>query len=453
MTLRERMKKYDMADENQRYVCINTKGILFAQHGERKYLQTLYSRSLQGQIRFWRIYVEENFTVKETGIIDDGTSQKAYKISASAPTHYKGMNVGRSNETTDSEQALFMAHTDWTNKVNKSGYTTLRFFKEDAQIDQKLLRYNLPMLAKELNLDKLSGVIVGASVKLDGCRCRARKTGAPGVVNDFLRNNGEALGIHLHSRGSKDFLWLDEIRVQLMYLFNQLPNPKNYITDGELYIHNAGFDAISGAVRTKSKPGPLDDRMEYWIFDLVDLDNEEEPYSERIRKLTTVMEKVNAQFKHPKLKLAGYTEIVKSMPAIQAAHDKMVADNYEGIIIRDLSGKYYFNNRVDVIQKYKNFVDAEFKVVDVIDGGGQEKGCALFVCESPPGSKSPTFNVRPKGTHELRKWQLKNKEIYIGKMLTVKYQPGDGSIPRFPVGLKFDSIVQKLEMKAFRDYE
>ena len=52
------------------------------------------------------------------------------------------------------------------------------------------------------------------------------------------------------------------------------------------------------------------------------------------------------------------------------------------------------------------------------------------------------FNARMMGTLEERKTIFTNKQRYIGKMLTVRYQQlTEDGVPRFPVGV------------AVRDYE
>ena len=63
-------------------------------------------------------------------------------------------------------------------------------------------------------------------------------------------------------------------------------------------------------------------------------------------------------------------------------------------------------------------------------------GAIVFECISEAGK----FDVRPRGSIEKRRKMFKNKQSYVGKMLTVRYQAtGDQSqesgIPRFPVGI------------------
>jgi DNA ligase-1 len=91
------------------------------------------------------------------------------------------------------------------------------------------------------------------------------------------------------------------------------------------------------------------------------------------------------------------------------------------------------------LQKVKRFVDDEFEIIGGKDGSGRESGLVVFRCVTDSGLE---FDVRPRGTHEIRAEMFKNLNEYLGKNLTVRYQElTDDGKPRFPVGL------------AVRDYE
>jgi DNA ligase-1 len=81
--------------------------------------------------------------------------------------------------------------------------------------------------------------------------------------------------------------------------------------------------------------------------------------------------------------------------------------------------------------KYKIAEDAEYTIVNVLEGKGKELGCAIFECQA--GEK--TFTVRPIGTEEYRKQLWADRDKLIGLPLTVKYNGlTDEGLPRFPVG-------------------
>jgi DNA ligase-1 len=118
---------------------------------------------------------------------------------------------------------------------------------------------------------------------------------------------------------------------------------------------------------------------------------------------------------------------------VERYHNLYVSDGYEGIILRNFLGSYEQKNRSKNLQKFKKFMDSEFKIVDFTEGTGTEKGLIIFECITSDGSK---FRVRPSMSFEERAKMFKKGKIYIGKMLTVKYfEMTDSDIPRFPVGL------------------
>ena len=120
-------------------------------------------------------------------------------------------------------------------------------------------------------------------------------------------------------------------------------------------------------------------------------------------------------------------------------HDEYVNDGFEGLIIRNLEGKYLLEKRSNDLQKYKSFEDAEFEIVGFKLGTGTEEGAIIFVC----GVGDQTFDVRPRGSIGERIEKAKRGNSFIGKKLTVRYQPSvkqsdvdKNELPRFPIGIE-----------------
>ena len=90
----------------------------------------------------------------------------------------------------------------------------------------------------------------------------------------------------------------------------------------------------------------------------------------------------------------------------------------EGTILRNIHGPYEIKKRSKHLQKYKDFQDDEFKIIDFTEGIGIDKGCVIWVCITKDGKD---FRVVPNGTHKFRKEMFKNGKNYIGKQLTVKF--------------------------------
>ena len=108
-------------------------------------------------------------------------------------------------------------------------------------------------------------------------------------------------------------------------------------------------------------------------------------------------------------------------------------------MVREPSSVYENGKRSNYLLKFKDFMTEEYEVVGAKTGHGRDANAVVWVCKTENGS---TFCARPEGTIEQREYFYSNKEMYIGKMLTVKFQNlTELGIPRFPIGI------------VFRDYE
>jgi DNA ligase-1 len=114
-------------------------------------------------------------------------------------------------------------------------------------------------------------------------------------------------------------------------------------------------------------------------------------------------------------------------------HNLFVHDGYEGTMVRNPDMPYEIGKRSYSLLKLKDFIDSEYKILDVVDGEGSDVGLAIFVLEAERGQ---TFNCRPEGTQENRAELYKNRKQLINKYMTVRYQElsRDG-VPIFPVGV------------------
>ena len=123
-------------------------------------------------------------------------------------------------------------------------------------------------------------------------------------------------------------------------------------------------------------------------------------------------------------------------------HDAFVAVGHEGIMIREPNSLYTYFDRTTDLLKYKDFIDEEFPIVDTYceeqNINDESRDLICFWCGTPEGNK---FKVQPKGTHIMRAEWWKDKEAFIGKQLTVRYQEMSGTkggatnVPVFPKGI------------------
>jgi len=389
---------------------------------------TLYDKDAKGKIRMWSVKVENR---KGLGAIITSHGIVGGKIQENTRIVEKGKNLGKKNETTPLQQAINEAQSDWTKKHDTNGMTekmpakseesdgdsvksaksaTKPSAKANAMAAEEAGRIPGPMLAHDFNKrGKDIKFPCYAQRKLDGVRCLA------------IQGKG------LYSRNGKAFPHLNHIRTEINSL------AKGTILDGELYSDSLTFQEIVGLVKKETlKPEDVKkmDRIYLCVYDTItDGTNEER------NKFLENLFKTN---KFTALRLLP-TETANSLEDVKRLHAKYVAEGYEGLILRNKAGLYKVGNRSADLQKYKEFMDDEYKIVGFKEGDGLEKGCVIWICETKTHQQ---FSVRPRGTHEERAEMFKKAQKMVGKKLTVRFQElTDDGIPRFPVGL------------AIRDYE
>tara|TARA_B100000401_G_scaffold187537_1_gene126171 strand:- start:2838 stop:4058 length:1221 start_codon:yes stop_codon:yes gene_type:complete len=369
-------------------------------------LPVLSTTNKHGNNVFWRIYVKNNKIFRQMRTGSDG------KVRIFPEIECFGKNIGKKNETTDNQQALFEAYSMWLKKQDQN----YKPFSENLENDSSQSENILPMLANKYEQrKKYLNKPFGVSPKLDGVRVIAR----------FQDEN-----LVLTSRLGKEFIFMNKLREHLNKVISN-----DIILDGELYSHTIPFNAISGTTRAKKTPSKYDSMIEMWIFDIVD---ENKSYEDRMKELKKIQNVYDKKFnKKKKLLKFVYYEQVSTDKEVKSYHDKFVEKGYEGVMCRNLNGKYKLKHRSNDLLKYKNFEDSEFKIVDAKKGTGTEEGAIVFTCENENGDR---FDVRPRGEIEKRRQMFQEKEKYFGKMLTVRYQNTGieeiDSLPRFPVGIE-----------------
>jgi len=354
--------------------------------------KVLCNTTSRGLPKLWKIYIKvsdsnDYYIVTEYWQINKDGNETIKQHSE--PKLVKCKNEGKKNETKGYDQAILEVNS-LINKQKDKGY---------RDSDGETLTNILPMLAYDYN-DKKHIIKFPCYVqpKLDGCRCLYDgKT--------FWSRNGKA--------------FLDDVVKHLHF------DTSGHVIDGELILpSNMGSfqDTISAVKRFTDG---LSDRLVYYVYDVVD---EHKGFNDRYKMLSDII-------KHnPHNIVLVDTFEVTSEEDIKSNHNKFVNNGFEGSIIRLGSKPYSKGQRCNQLLKYKDFNDKEFEIVEIIDGEGKDKDCAICVCRV--NDTTPLFRVRLTGTNEYRKHVYQSQHKYIGKMLTVKFQgyTKDG-IPRFPVGL------------------
>ncbi len=336
-------------------------------------------------------------------------------------THEKDVEEGKGKKTV-LEQASQEALRKWKNKTEKELYS------ENIPVLGENTKQNIivrPMLAQTFSFDVYDGKSRAFKIsfpayvqrKYDGIRCIA-----------YIQDGN----IILESRKGVPFQNFTNLKNELKELFKYLPS--TFYFDGELYTEKLDFEVVSGLIRlhedkVNSEDLKLIDKIEYHVYDFVDTNSLNLPFSERHNFLTNFLKEHDKKISKVK---NVETIIVDNLSEIKKYHDDFIKHGYEGIMIRDKDGIYELNKRSKYLQKFKEFIEEEFKIVGFHEGTGDEKSAVIWDCIT---KDKKTFAVRPKGTFESRKKLYEDGDKYIGKLLTVIFQEysSDG-VPRFPVG-------------------
>ena len=233
------------------------------------------------------------------------------------------------------------------------------------------------------------------------------------------------------------------------------------VWDGEIYLHGEALQDITSAVGRTDTQGAVDKaqrkydkavgdeaielayqeleeaklihiirpQLEFHIFDVYS----DETFKERIERLD---ELTGIEVVSPKIKVTQYVWVADEAD-MKVKHDDAVDRGFEGLMLRNFDGLYESGKRSTDLQKYKEFVDAEFEILDVLPD--KEDGSRFLVRNN---LNERTFKVTL-GSMAKRAEYLANKELYIGKLITVSYQSRykKTRLPQFPTGV------------VIRDYE
>ena len=297
--------------------------------------------------------------------------------------------------------------------------------------------------------------------KLDGLRCVSYAIRVAG---------GNDATVALQSRTGAFFTGLPHIAAALRPYLSQHPS---VVIDGELYTDQMPFEELAGLIKKKKITDSDVERLKkvkYHVYDIYDKMNENMPYSERMGVLASAVRRCGcvandafhssgtppvpgaASSEGRILRSAAATTVVPREEAAEARavvvlvrtekvaalsdfrrlFSEFVEAGYEGIMLRNAAGVYRANYRSNDLQKYKEFMEDEYRIIDFKEGEGRDAGAVIWVCETADGKE---FTVRPRGSMTQRHAWFNDGESYIGKNLTVVYQEltEDGK-PRFPVG-------------------
>jgi DNA ligase-1 len=280
-----------------------------------------------------------------------------------------------------------------------------------------------PMLSGSLeDLNKLSFPSL-VTPKLDGIRC--------------LKINDQVL--------SRKFLPIPNVHVRRV--MSDLPNG----LDGELIVPNYNFNQIQSAIMSEGG----EPNFEFHVFDYVK-DDINKPYVDRMKDLSSL--------NLPKFCKLVLPHQVNNADDLNKYEEACLAQGFEGVMLRKPTGKYKCGRSTEkegLLLKLKRFKDSEAEIIGFeeqmentnkaeedafgrtkrskqISGMVSKNTLGKFIVVekgSTPWNGKQFFIGTGEGlTEDLRKIIWLNKDKYMGKIVTYKYQPhGVKELPRLPI--------------------
>lgn len=350
---------------------------------KKKDFGPIYAKASNKKIKVWSASVIDNELLITHGYVD-GKKVTNTKI-------IKEKNIGKKNETSPFDQGCNEALSKLNKKVDEG------YIENIDELENVIIE--LPMLA--LNFKDRSHDIVWpayVSPKLDGNRLLVKL------------NKNKLLYL---SRKGKEFNVLSHLDNDV----NELIKHINF-SDGELYFHGWALQDIASACK---KERPETSQLEYWVFDIP---NGQLPFEKRYSLITSFFDSKKTEINRQGFRKYGnLVEVpnyeIKNIDELQEFHNTFITLGFEGSMIRNKNGLYKFGHRSADLQKKKDFLEEEFKIIGGKSAEGDDIGTIVFRCITKEGKE---FDVRPIGKREQRKQWLDDIDSIINKNLTVRFQ-------------------------------
>ncbi len=386
---------------------------------------TLYNGS-----RYWKIIVSSDILIRneEHLLMDNlnafyqtryGTNGGKEVISAKSTVY--GKNIGRSNATTNLQQAVKEC-ISMINKKIKAGYS---YSTEESTNDNV---FPMALNIYENHKEKIKYPIF-IQPKLDGVRMTAS-----------IKNNS----VSILSRRLHEIKGFERVKQQLFPFIKKMKDihgDKFKFVDGELYEHGKHLQDISGVAR-----GNVDeekDKLEYHIFDVC---IEGVSFSDRYKEAKELFDNLESKDKLVMVE----TVVCDSQSAGDALFEEFIKKKYEGIVYKPMNDIYEFSTSKEKRSlkylKRKKQHDHEFEIVGFTEGNGKFKGMVIFTLKTLEGLE---FQCVPMGSADFRKKIYKecieDFSRFKGKMSKVKFD--DWSKANVPTRAVIIQIVRDLDFE------
>lgn len=406
--------------------------------GNAWFLHPLFSVCQKGKLRVWQIGFDESESslVTKTGILchtedigdhpllndivrSENPIQELEQVLPIVSKAYSKLRETRCEVTPKAKRTLFdqglqEARSRYKKKLGETCTPDL-----DSLLDGSASIGFKPQLAIPYffpgDPDHKESLLTPQQIKT-GVQCQIKHNGERCV--SYIADDDSVMTI---TRKNEVFDFLERQRVQMSLLLSYLP-VGSYL-DGEL-VHPGGFEMTHSVLSNTERHEEMD-AVIYNVFDVV-LPNKEATLETRTAKLNKAYKKylVDSQYEEGVLNLVE-SHLFHSIDEIRSFYDEAIANKEEGIIIRKLAGgdqhknSIYRHGKNNNLLKVKPVDDAEATIVEVQEGKGAQKGCAIFTLEMENGIR---FKCASHGTLPKRREHYAKREKYIGKMYKFQYK-------------------------------
>lgn len=420
------------------------------------FFQPLFKEGFNLEVKVWQIgydnYLKQIKFIDDVLISENGINIQNIKIILERKTEKP--NGSKKTEKTEIKKTDESKITEKTEKIIRTRY--INKFKDGyypaGNIYQSDTKNTKPVLANKFQdshekrikgYTKIKKFPVSVMRKLHGIRSLAK-------MKNYVENN-----INMRSRNGNIQHHLFHIKNDLVDFMNYLP--MNCELDGELYNHDMIFTNIISAVNTKKIIHPLNKKIKYYIFDIIESENLywEDRYKLLVNAYTKYLydkKQIDTKFVPNFVILEEYR--AKSIPEIKSIHNNFVDNGYEGLVIKRYSFVETTNKNISVYRsgrnnsllKYKNFIDEEVTITDmeILNDKTDPTGQTDSVMFEVQNDKNVRFKILYKITDEEMKKIGNDPSYYIGRDITIRYKIKNNNVPIDPVSCCF---------VAFRDYD
>lgn len=350
---------------------------------------TLYGKSSDSKLKLWEVFTQNDVIVVRHGKLGGKIQEKR--------TTAVPMNVGRSNETTASEQANTEALAKWT-KQKKKGY-----FEDKEEALGFVTR--TPMKAQNFN-DHAKKIKYPCYIqpKLNGQRMLIDSEG------NCQSKQGESIELPEH--------WKEDIsklvKSGLM---------KDGV-DGEIFAGHVkqGGLSLQQVISAFRKPNENTHRLFFAMYDTCSEARQEDRIADMLQiqrlELTTIE--------------AVPTILVYNAHEADVWYQKWLDEGAEGLVYRNLDGKYDYGKRSYNLIKRKPRLDAEAKVVGCVP---DKNNAGLISCVLQNGVEFKCL-MRVDSHPDVDYRKFENANMLIGTFITFEYEElSDEGVPTKPVGV------------------